>query len=513
MATKIQIRRDTAANWLTSNPVLSQGEPGMEVDTGRIKYGDGSSTWTNLAYSGDLARIPTDGVNGNPWRIVNVEGYKEFDYQTPGHLLIHIPITSGLANSSTNSVTVDLVGQDITGLLQSYNQGLSVRVFLNNDRSYAGDTYYLSSGGSITQVTGTTYTLTWTGGNLTLNEGEELTVQYYVRGTQDTKYNLQENYDYYPNQTAANTNQVVINFDNNSSGMSDTTMNDLQNFASNSAIRFYTSMGNQLDEFRNITSVSRTGNTFTISFDGVPMNITTPTLSTFSAKASAAQNGSNTSNLYISTDLYPQLKDCIRTYDTGNGVFTGGYNRSGYITFDGSTTIDFSFYGNIDEYDASWEIALQGYYTITPTTTIEVNFYNAPTIIALYVSSPDQANYYYGKKWFDWTTDLPQKYFGTPGNGVQGGTMNVTCSFYDTLAKQWWYETYPGVTFATVGGNTFFDYPGGYFDSSFPFDNRDEEGLFFFSSYTSWGDSRTIKVRIMYQMELMVNENFYYWYC
>ena len=103
MATKLQVRRDTASNWLSTNPVLSQGEPGLEVDTGRIKYGNGTSDWNTLAYSGDLCAAPTDGVNTNPWRIVKVEGYKEFDYQTPGHLLIHIPITSGLANSSTNT--------------------------------------------------------------------------------------------------------------------------------------------------------------------------------------------------------------------------------------------------------------------------------------------------------------------------------------------------------------------------------------------------------------------------
>jgi len=51
MATKIQLRRDTSANWTSVNPVLSQGEPGYETDTGKIKYGDGSSHWSALSYS------------------------------------------------------------------------------------------------------------------------------------------------------------------------------------------------------------------------------------------------------------------------------------------------------------------------------------------------------------------------------------------------------------------------------------------------------------------------------
>ena len=48
--TIIKLRRDTAANWTSSNPILAAGEPGLETDTLRVKYGDGSNTWANLAY-------------------------------------------------------------------------------------------------------------------------------------------------------------------------------------------------------------------------------------------------------------------------------------------------------------------------------------------------------------------------------------------------------------------------------------------------------------------------------
>ena len=50
MADVIQIRRDTAALWTSSNPTLSSGEFGYETDTGKIKIGDGSTAWTSLAY-------------------------------------------------------------------------------------------------------------------------------------------------------------------------------------------------------------------------------------------------------------------------------------------------------------------------------------------------------------------------------------------------------------------------------------------------------------------------------
>ena len=46
----MQQRRDTAANWTSNNPTLLNGELGYETDTGYFKIGDGSTTWTSLAY-------------------------------------------------------------------------------------------------------------------------------------------------------------------------------------------------------------------------------------------------------------------------------------------------------------------------------------------------------------------------------------------------------------------------------------------------------------------------------
>lgn len=46
----IQLRRDTAGLWTSINPVLAAGEPGLESDTGRIKYGDGTTAWIALGY-------------------------------------------------------------------------------------------------------------------------------------------------------------------------------------------------------------------------------------------------------------------------------------------------------------------------------------------------------------------------------------------------------------------------------------------------------------------------------
>jgi hypothetical protein len=58
MATKIQVRRDTSANWTSLNPTLSSGEIGYETNTGKFKIGNGSTLWSALDYfldSSDLS--------------------------------------------------------------------------------------------------------------------------------------------------------------------------------------------------------------------------------------------------------------------------------------------------------------------------------------------------------------------------------------------------------------------------------------------------------------------------
>ena len=53
MSQIIQIRRDTAANWTSVNPILAQGEMGYETDAKKLKFGDGTTAWNSLAYWND----------------------------------------------------------------------------------------------------------------------------------------------------------------------------------------------------------------------------------------------------------------------------------------------------------------------------------------------------------------------------------------------------------------------------------------------------------------------------
>ena len=62
MATQIQLRRDTAANWTSANPTLAAGELGLETDTTYYKIGTGSTAWTSLAYGSITGTLANSSV-------------------------------------------------------------------------------------------------------------------------------------------------------------------------------------------------------------------------------------------------------------------------------------------------------------------------------------------------------------------------------------------------------------------------------------------------------------------
>jgi hypothetical protein len=59
MATRMQQRRGTAAQWTAANPVLAAGEIGFETDTNKFKMGNGTSTWSALQYFANAAELET----------------------------------------------------------------------------------------------------------------------------------------------------------------------------------------------------------------------------------------------------------------------------------------------------------------------------------------------------------------------------------------------------------------------------------------------------------------------
>ena len=65
MATRMQQRRGTAAQWTAANPTLAAGEIGFETDNNRFKIGDGVTAWGSLDYFANSAAL-SDLIDGAP---------------------------------------------------------------------------------------------------------------------------------------------------------------------------------------------------------------------------------------------------------------------------------------------------------------------------------------------------------------------------------------------------------------------------------------------------------------
>lgn len=56
--TTFKFRRNTAEYWKNTNPVLADGEPCFELDTGKLKIGNGTTAYNDLKYiNGDSVQI------------------------------------------------------------------------------------------------------------------------------------------------------------------------------------------------------------------------------------------------------------------------------------------------------------------------------------------------------------------------------------------------------------------------------------------------------------------------
>lgn len=79
-----QFKRGTAQRWIEVNPILKQGEPGFEYDTGKLKIGDGFTPWNSLPYINE--NIEVSGQE----EMVTVSTYSELPRYGDGSKLYRV---------------------------------------------------------------------------------------------------------------------------------------------------------------------------------------------------------------------------------------------------------------------------------------------------------------------------------------------------------------------------------------------------------------------------------------
>jgi len=529
MTTRIKLRRDTAANWTTTNPVLALGEPGLETDTRKVKYGDGVTAWNLLDYSvsaesdSNFSHSFNDGVNDNVWRMVTVQGAKEFTFETQGYKDFALTLTAGqVANIGDGYITItaaDVPEMDAVWL--NYQRENNVYFYLqsewdqNNLNSYFN--YMENPSEGVYQLFP----------SQPFAEGDKVVIKYYTEGTTYQHSNYDTWGTFLPDvseTTATNTVTISLNeytwLGSGAGSAREALLNSA--YFGKHAIYFQTDSNNNGDQ-RNITNVvDNEDGTVTLTFDGAAQQSKTTEEVSFSFQA--VDTKADDGYLTIPKSAAPTFaSDCIYGYMTGTETnkYTGGAQRSGYLTINGGEPISFYWYQNGDGI-TQYSLNMQSNVWYNQGDVIAVTYYKSTTEFELSIWHPNTAssNWNNGYRWFDWKDDLGQEYAPGVGNGVVGGNGQYYMRTYReaignwsaqsrTLASQFgWsglgnyqrtpYDPYTNDSVSDWGKDT---------DNCYPMYSFDEYGIVFNGTSTYYDKSVTYKVRIMYKMELMIGED------
>jgi hypothetical protein len=198
MAIRIQLRRDTAANWTSVNPVLANGEMGIETDTLKAKVGNGSAAWSARPYinvlPSELVELSQDAVNS---AIVAGTGLDKTYNDESNTITLDIDSTvatkafaANLLTNATKSnivITGDETGLTITaenGVADSTTDNLqegSTNKYFTDERAQDAVGNALGNGLKYTDSTGEISPDLATGGGLYIEPGNKLAADgYYV---------------------------------------------------------------------------------------------------------------------------------------------------------------------------------------------------------------------------------------------------------------------------------------------------------------------------------------------
>ena len=196
MATQIQVRRDTSANWTTQ--VLAEGEIGLELDAAiangskvnGIKIGDGTTAWSSLEYAslvfehantvvdGDNNTLYIKGKGSQSGKLVLVEG-------SDADVLLSIADDGTILFNEAGSGQVDFGGgSNSTGVTIQSNGDIEMSAAsrLEMGSTVAGST---SAGSGVEMTTETNYGRVHLKANSSANDTDDM-----ITVTKDTTANF-----------------------------------------------------------------------------------------------------------------------------------------------------------------------------------------------------------------------------------------------------------------------------------------------------------------------------------
>ena len=180
MTSRMQQRRDTAANWTSNNPILAAGEIGFESDTSKMKIGNGSSAWSSLSYvsSGGTVTSVTGGT-GLTGGAITSSGTLAIDSTVVATLTGSQTLSSKTLSSPT--ITGTITANSGTGTNGQFLQSTGTGVTWASVSGYSAPTLgstSIASGSTVTTIAGLTLNNGSLSGTLTANSSTGTNGQY-----------------------------------------------------------------------------------------------------------------------------------------------------------------------------------------------------------------------------------------------------------------------------------------------------------------------------------------------
>jgi hypothetical protein len=134
MAQQIQFRRGTGAEWASANPILAQGEIGVNLDGNRFKVGTGLTSWNYLDYTAVfdvVVQSPTAPIVYPTF--ANASGTTSIGIASTGSTsVVYIPSTGNLGIGTTNATSKLTVAGNllVTGIITAtdFNSASDIRL-------------------------------------------------------------------------------------------------------------------------------------------------------------------------------------------------------------------------------------------------------------------------------------------------------------------------------------------------------------------------------------------------
>ena len=155
MAQQIQFRRGTDAEWASANPILAQGEIGVNLDGNRFKVGTGLTSWNYLDYTAVfdvVVQSPTAPIVYPTF--ANASGTTSIGIASTGSTsVVYIPSSGNLGIGTTNATSKLTVAGDllVTGIItaSAFSGNASSATYATN----AGIATYAPNAGVSTYAT------------------------------------------------------------------------------------------------------------------------------------------------------------------------------------------------------------------------------------------------------------------------------------------------------------------------------------------------------------------------